>query len=434
MANNSSIKRVRKASPGALSLVPGTGALRELSPEEIFSAIQTTYGANRPNTTVPASPARQASPAALTPANVPSQNIPMVDVRKQPGAMSGSFLPPDAEYEMALAEQQANEPATPPSVQSIMADQALMERNKKADAGFFGPEAEGILNKLGFATDNFGARLAMGLAAAGSQDPVGTLLKMQSQDDEIRKAKAEASKPKFTPLAGGAFTLAQFPDGRQQIIKNDEVANYLTDQQETAFQRALEKARVTAQANTQGANDKVVFKDLLEAAGGATATPDYSPAVAAQIGTIDKLLGAVEGIDTVAGFNSPVAAELIDRTYGRLLGTEDYSFRRDLDSLIGKDVLVVAQEMKGALSNADVAFLKAIQPKTDDPTERKLAYLTELRRRIDAGERRRMGAAAQLQGGNIVQRELPAPAGAAPAASPLPAIPGLSPAAQKYLR
>jgi hypothetical protein len=54
--------------------------------------------------------------------------------------------------------------------------------------------------------------------------------------------------------------------------------------------------------------------------------------------------------------------------------------------------------MKGALSDKDVMFLKSIQPKPDDPTDRKIAYLNELKKRLDDGEKRRMEAAIRVSG------------------------------------
>lgn len=260
------------------------------------------------------------------------------------------------------------------------------------------PAQPGILERMGIQTDNFTGRLGNALIAGGSRDPAGTLLALQKGDAEAANAK----KPKVTPLADGAFSLITYPDGTTKVVKNEDVAKFLEEQQTTKFQQALERVKVQGQVNTQTGNDKANFKADLEQAGGPGAPTNYRESVTTQIGKIDTLLTAIPEVDKVktalGNIESPFIANLVDQTAGRVAGTNDFKLRRDFETLVNEDVLKLAERMKGALSDKDVAFLKSIQPKADDPTDRKIEYLKELKKRLDDGEKRRMEAAVRVAG------------------------------------
>ena len=237
-----------------------------------------------------------------------------------------------------------------------------------------------------------------GLSIAGSPNPAQAFLEFAKADRE----SADAKKPKVTPLADGAFSLVTYPDGRTQIMKNGDVATFLNDKQEKTFQQALQKVLMSSQAGTQAANDKVNFKELEEKAGGPNAPTVFNPEVQS---SIDKINGVADwlqkGGDNVPGLgNSPMAADAIDRTVGRATGNQNYEQRRWLDRFVGQNVLDAAQSMKGSLSDKDVAFLKTIQPKSDDPTDMKIKYLQEFGAALKRKEEERMQAAADVKNGN----------------------------------
>lgn len=272
----------------------------------------------------------------------------------------------------------------------------------------------GILDSLGIKTDNFTGRLGNALIAAGSRDPGNTLLNLQKADSDA----AAASRPKVTPLADGAFSLISFPDGSTKIVKNEDVAQYVTDQNQAKFLQGLIKTQVTADANANAGNNKVAFKADLEQAGGPGASTTYRESVTTQLGKIDSLITGIPEIDKIktqfGNIDSPAIANFIDQTVGRVAGSDAYSLRRDFDSLIGEDVLKLAERMKGALSDKDVMFLKSIQPKPDDPTDRKVTYLKELKKRLDDGEKRRVEAAVRVSGqggGNALSASAPKTSG-----------------------
>lgn len=311
-----------------------------------------------------------------------------VDYNQAQGILGSSYGPPKSAM---MPPQEA--PAAPQQKPGILS----------------APQGGGILDNLG----GFTNRLGNALIAGGSRDPGNTLLNLQKADAEA----AAAGKPKVQPLADGAFSLISFPDGTTKIVKNEDVAKFLEEQQGLKFNQALEKVKLQGQVNTQTGNDKVNYKADLELAGGPGAPTTYREAVTTQIGNIDKLITALPEIDKVktslGGLESPVAANIVDQTWGRIVGSDDYKARRDLESIVNEDVLKLSEKMKGALSDNDIMFLKSIQPKPDDPTDRKITYLQELKKRLDAGEKRRMEAAARISGSGGTQ----APTAGAPKTS-----------------
>jgi hypothetical protein len=77
----------------------------------------------------------------------------------------------------------------------------------------------GILDRLGIQTDRPFARLMMGIGAAGSPDPIGTILKMKEAEREALAARAAAGKVKRTPIANGTAILEEYPDGTTRVVR-----------------------------------------------------------------------------------------------------------------------------------------------------------------------------------------------------------------------
>lgn len=293
---------------------------------------------------------------------------------------------------------QMNQAAAGLNQQSDQQQQAPQQPQQPDQSQGGGAGFQGILNSAGIHTDGLLGRVGNALMAAGSEDPAAAILQL----NKARREQAEASKPKVTPLADGAFSMVTFPDGRTQIMKNADVANFLTDKQERTYQQALQKVLLSSQAGTQAANDKVNFKELEEKAGGPNAPTVFNPEVQS---SIDKMNGVADwlqkGGDNVPGLgNNPMAADAIDRTIGRATGNQNYEQRRWLDRFVGQNVLDAAKSMKGALSDKDVIFLKGIQPKPDDPTDMKIKYLQEFGAALKRKEEERMQAATDLKTGN----------------------------------
>jgi hypothetical protein len=264
-----------------------------------------------------------------------------------------------------------------------------------------------------------------GLMIAGSPDPA----RAAGAFSDAWANERASRRPKVTPLQNGAFSLITNPDGSTRIVRNDEVADFI---RQTAGDKLLaDLVKIDRRGTVAQNNDtaKLTNKELVEQAGGVDAPTEFRGSVNDKINRINNLVGAVRGIDTVAGVETPFIANIIDQTYGRLTGSNSFSFRRDLESLINEDVLTLAQQMKGALSNADVLFLKSIQPRPDDPIDRKITYLNELRSRIQSGEERRIEYAKSLRERGVTGQSGGQQGGEQPAASPAPAPAAAAPAA-----
>ena len=148
--------------------------------------------------------------------------------------LNGSYLPPDAEYEMALADQMSR------------------QQPQMAQA------PQGILSQFGIKTDNMGQRFGNALIAAGSQNPGETISQLMSADaqaaDKLRKAKLEqdqlkqsarrlsldelkASKPTIQSSGVPGYSIAIYPDGRVEQIVNDAAVEAYNKSEEAKNQR-----------------------------------------------------------------------------------------------------------------------------------------------------------------------------------------------------
>lgn len=320
-----------------------------------------------------------------------------------------SFLPPDAQQAMAQAEI---DPRTIPSGPDPYANTynttaTNAEDTRKAIADSSKPD-------YGWADALIDA--GRGLMIAGSPDPA----KASAMFADAWANERAARKPKVTPLQNGAFSLITNPDGSTRVVRNDEVAQFIRDTSGDKLLADLIKIDRRGQVDQNNKTVQLTNKDLIDQAGGVDAPLEFRGTVTTQLGKIDNLLGAVRGIDTVAGYETPFIANIIDQTYGRVTGSNSYSFRRDLETLVNKDVLSLAAEMKGALSDKDVTFLKSIQPRADDPVDRKLAYLNELKSRLQAGEERRIEAAKSLRERGVTGQSGTSQDGQATASQPAP--------------
>ena len=176
-----------------------------------------------------------------------------------------------------------------------------------------------------------------------------------SYDARVAKDKADKA-PKVIPLSDGAFTMLAFPDGTQKVVRNEEVANYITGQKQDATQAALAKidyqARATAAA-TQGKEDRKIANDANEALQGTSALMDqYDHAldIVSKQGKGAQVAGAVPGI---SGF----------------FGGDTASQNKFLSGLQVDARLAESAKLKGAISEKEQAMLKEPVPSLTDDRE-----------------------------------------------------------------
>lgn len=217
-----------------------------------------------------------------------------------------------------------------------------------------------------------------------------------------------ANRPKVTALADGAFSQISFPDGTVQVVRNQDVEKFIMEREKLKAETALNRTITGLQVGGQIKGEIIDYNQNLTAAGGPNASTDFNPDVKSGMARLDNIESALKGdLDTVMGVKTPFVANAIDQTYGRVFGTKDYSVRRDLNEFLSKGVLEQAQFMKGALSDGDRRYLENIMPKQDDPTDRKIAYVQEFKRRMAAEENRRILAAKAVKQQQLSRGQTP---------------------------
>jgi hypothetical protein len=170
-----------------------------------------------------------------------------------------------------------------------------------------------------------------------------------------------ANRPKVTPLANGAFSQVTFPDGRVEVVSNDQVQNFLTQREDQ--KQARSKPPTGLMWNPQGdqlipiPGGPVAAKD--EAAERATNVLIPQMEVKAQTVTenLDKALDQVNWRS--AGFVGEIA--------GIFGGTEATDLQSTIDTIIANIGFKELQDMRassptgGALGQVAVKELEMLQ-------------------------------------------------------------------------
>jgi hypothetical protein len=326
---------------------------------------------------------------------------------------TGSYDDPDTQ----LAIQQANQGAMPAAADpyantSNARGAAFQQQLAQAET-----QQPGILQRLGIQTDRPLARLAMGLAAAGSQDPIATLMKLKEQEEEMRRARSESSKPKVVPLADGAFSLLIMPDGSQQIVKNSEVAAFLGEKQQAKFDQDIRKAEAQGRASASAA----AAKEQIKTAGDSTQT-------SLSVNELNSIADSLDNTDTATG----PAIGLLPK------------FARDIVTPAGADLQDRAERIIQASLRATLGaqftekegarFLeRSYNPRLDEKTN--AARLRQISKELSDIQADKEGAIAYMKAKGTLDGFVPKGAGAPPApdaaapAAPAPAAPAAPAAA-----
>lgn len=219
----------------------------------------------------------------------------------------------------------------------------------------------GILERMGFATDNFGGRLANALMAAGSMDPAGTLSKLQEAD---RASKAV----KRTLMGNGAFVLEEYPDGTSKVVPNPDVADYNARMQANK-QRPPTGYRYTADGDLEVIPGGPVDKKDQKARDAEDAK------IRMAIGTADNTIAAVDKALGILGDNQfgplNLAGGIIGQMTGGIGQTPAYNLRRAADTVkanVGFQQLQAMREASptgGALGQVAVQELNFLQAAID---------------------------------------------------------------------
>lgn len=314
-------------------------------------------------------------------------------------AMGAARAPEEMSRDPSLPPQRF-QPNMSPINQAMMPQEAAMAAPAAA-------EEPGFLSKFFNNQDSNGntafIHAMRGLGAAGSRDPLKAMSQYNEQDVEgqkMRIARRKAMQPVVDQIAGTPFFQITHPDGRVETSSNPALAEFYKKQQETKLSDRIDGMRTQAVLNENVRKESEAFKGTVEAAGGPTSKPEFSPEVTRTLSKIDGILAKIPQVNTidvpgVGKVQNPFVASIIDNTWGRVASTPDYETRRELDYYLKGDVLADIKRLGANPSEGDRKFMEKRVPQPDDPVARQLEYVQEMRQRLLESENRRVAAAQQ---------------------------------------
>jgi hypothetical protein len=169
----------------------------------------------------------------------------------------------------------------------------------------------------------------------------------------------ELNQPKVTPLADGAFSLLQFANGTQKVVKNADVAQFLNQQKLDATTAAIMKLQASAGFQQQGKVD----------------TENRAKADKAKAG-LDSINEAITKFDAAGPAierygNAHRAAAATGSIGGAIAGAIDPQVAIDnqqIGELNVQGILEHIKQLPGSASDKDVALLSQNVPaKGADP-------------------------------------------------------------------
>jgi hypothetical protein len=177
----------------------------------------------------------------------------------------------------------------------------------------------------------------------------------QSYDAKQDKTKAE-NTPKVVPLQDGAFSMLVYPDGRQVVKKNSEVAQYVADNEQTKMQQQAQLYGFKQQAEQKQAEAKEGRK-LSE---DATKEMNKFDMSISKLDSLDEVLDRRDWMTQIQGNSlaAPIAAAI---------GTQGSKDNQRLAEVLNSEALAGLSQLKGASSDKELGFiLKAVPPPTAD--------------------------------------------------------------------
>lgn len=385
---------------GALSPQPGALTVPQPPSSPAVSAVQPMAPARTPQQDMigdmDASSVSNSSPIIQAMLN---------QTQNQPQA---SYDMPDVQQELRVAQ------ATP-----VSGPDPFAETYNKTASAFQGAlkSAQDEKSDYGWADALIDA--GRGLMIAGSPDPAKAAASFADAWSNERAGR----KPKVTPLADGAFSMVTKPNGTFEIVRNDQIADYLGQQQMDKFQQALAKTIVGGQVQATVAGQRAAGAEQAKSAGDSAAT---ALSVNELMGLSQKLEGRDDATGPYIGLlpkwirdvATPAGADIQDRA------------ERIIQASLRQTLGAQFTEKEGA------RFLeRAYNPRLDEKTNAE-------RLRLVAGELQSIQANKDaaleymkkngtLEGFKPASPASPPPA---PGASGGMSVPGLSPNASKYFR
>lgn len=348
------------------------------------------------------------TPAVATPARTPQQDVvndmetaytgtPVIDAMNRTGALFPRTPTQDVVNDMDASSQPMNVQATPAG---------------GGGGGLFSGNFD-----LGKALTGAGRALVI----AGSPDPARAAALISDIADKER----DANRVKVTPIQGGAFSLVQRPGGETEIVRNDQVAEFIEKTSGDKLLRDILLANVKGDIATKGA----AAKEQIKTAGDATQTT-------LAVTELNDIANALEKTDTATGPAVGLLPKIV----------------RDVVTPGGADLQDRAERIIQASLRATLGaqftekegtrFLeRAYNPRLDEATN--AARLRQVAKELESIQADKEGALEYMKRKGTLDGFVPrgAGAGTVPAApAPAPAssggmtVPGLSPNASKYFQ
>ena len=253
----------------------------------------------------------------------------------------------DPDTAQALRQAQIN-PATLPSGPDPFAD-----TYNKTSSAFQGALKSAQGDKSGYGWADALIDAGRGLMIAGSPDPA----RAAASFADAWASERAGRKNKVTPLADGAFSMVTKPDGTYEIIRNDQIANYVGERDTAKFQQALQKVILGGQVNAQVAADRAAIKTGEEA----------RPLLNDVTGMIDRW-GQAKTIIEGQGVGAQIQGAFPG--IAGFFGGDQVAANKFLEGLTVDETLLNTARTKGAISNQEMNLFKAPIPSVTDDREK----------------------------------------------------------------
>lgn len=251
-----------------------------------------------------------------------------------------NYLPEDSRYEMAQEGVQPVQTGMPDYYSQSMGGQlanaqdAARNETKETDWA-------GLLGAVG-----------QGLMIAGSPDPAKTYSTLM----ETERANSSAKSPKVTPLQGGAFSMISMPGGRTEIVRNDQVADFIQNTAGANFMQKLALQNMAAN-NQMG---MLQYRADLKAA-------EESRPLLQQLQSLKGRLTSAQDIVNKQGTSAQFQGMF--PWLSGALGLNEVANNLQLQGVKISETLLNTAETKGAISNAEMQLFMSPIPSLSDDRE-----------------------------------------------------------------
>jgi hypothetical protein len=170
-----------------------------------------------------------------------------------------------------------------------------------------------------------------------------------------------ANRPKVTPLAGGAFSQITFPDGRVEVMSNEDVKKFLQEQTDTNVLGKMQLAQFNAGLATDKLQKQAEIKRTQENAPILQSTED----LLRKYDQATEIVNSQEGAERVLGITDAQLQGMAPGIAG-FFGGDEAANNKFLQGLIVDETLLNTAKTKGAISNAEMSLFKSPMPSLTD--------------------------------------------------------------------